>query len=106
MPIVMPKPEEGVSLGNYRIFETNEFSRKLERITPPDSQFIRKKLRDPVYPRLREEPTFGKNIKKLRGYTPETWRYRIGKFRIFYSIDDKDRIVFILTIDQRKDIYK
>lgn len=106
MPIVMPKPEEGVSLGNYRIFETNEFSRKLERITPPDSQVIRKKLRDHVYPRLREEPTFGKNIKKLRGYTPETWRYRIGKFRIFYSIDDKDRIVFILTIDQRKDIYK
>lgn len=102
----MPRPGEGVSLGSYRIFETNEFSRRLERLTPPDSKFIRKKLQDYVYPQLREEPAFGKNIRKLRGYTPETWRYRIGKFRIFYSIDDKDRIVFILTVDQRKDAYK
>ncbi len=93
-------------MDNYRIFETKEFSRKLERLTPSDSQFIRKKLQNYVYTQLREEPAFGKNIRKLRGYTPETWRYRIGKFRIFYSIDDKDRIVFILTIDQRKDAYK
>lgn len=102
----MPKPEEDASLSNFSIFETNEFSRKLEKINPTDSQFIRKKLQDYVYPQLREEPAFGKNIRKLRGYTPETWRYRIGKFRIFYSIDDKDRIVFILTIDQRKDAYR
>lgn len=102
----MPKPEEDVLLGDYRIFETNEFSRKLEALTPPDSKFIRKKLQDYVYPQLRKEPAFGKNIRRLRGYTPETWRYRIGKFRIFYSVDDKDRIVLILTIHQRKDVYK
>jgi len=93
-------------LGNYKIFETSEFSRKIKRLAPQHYQFINKKLHNYVYPQLREEPAFGKNIKKLRGHTPGTWRYRIGKFRIFYTIDDKDKIVFILTIDQRKDAYK
>ncbi|KAF1080158.1 MAG: hypothetical protein GQF41_3625 [Candidatus Rifleibacterium amylolyticum] len=32
--------------------------------------------------------------------------YRIGKFRIFYSIDEKLKIVSILTIDFRKNAYK
>ncbi|NQV50560.1 MAG: type II toxin-antitoxin system RelE/ParE family toxin, partial [Candidatus Marinimicrobia bacterium] len=46
------------------------------------------------------------NIKKLRDYTPSTWRYRINKFRLFYTTDTTEKIVFILTIDFRKDAYK
>ena len=52
------------------------------------------------------EPCFGKNIKKLRDYNPDTWRYRIGKFRLFYTVDHEEKIIYILAIDFRKDAYR
>ena len=92
-------------LSKYRIFETDEFTRKLQKFPHQHSSFIQRKLKEYVYPQLKEEPYFGKNIKKLKGYVPETWRYRIGKTRIFYSCQEKGKIVYILTIDLRKDAY-
>ena len=68
--------------------------------------FLQKKLDDYVYPQIKSEPFWGKNIKKLQGYSPDTWRYRIGKFRLFYIVDKKEKIIFIITIDNRKDAYK
>jgi len=58
-----------------------------------------------IYPQLKEEPHYGNNIKKLVGYKPEIWRYRIGKFRLFYVIDENEKIIYILSIDLRKDAY-
>jgi len=66
---------------------------------------IIKKISSYVYPQLIENPYFGPNIKKLRDYSPETWRYRIGQFRLFYEIDDQNKIIFIIGIEQRKDAY-
>ena len=65
-----------------------------------------KKLAAYVYPQLRQGPYFGPNIRKLQGYTPETWRYRIGPYRLFYSLDEDERIVFMLTVDDRQNAYK
>jgi mRNA interferase RelE/StbE len=93
-------------LSEFRIFETEEFAKRLMKLSSRDVTFIRRKLRSFVYPQLKTEPFWGNNIKKLQGYTPETWRYRIGKFRIFYIVDQDEQIVFILTIDDRKDAYK
>lgn len=59
------------------------------------------KLKGYIYPQLRQQPFFGKNIKKLRDYKPETWRYRVGDFRFFYEIDERKRVVFMLTADRR-----
>ena len=93
-------------LSNYRIFETNEFLKNLEKLTLHDALFIKKKLQSYVYPQIKKEPCFGKNIKKLRDYVPDTWRYRIGRFRIFYIVDHKEKIIYILTVDLRKDAYR
>ena len=101
----MPKPSEA-NLSKYRVFETDEFSKRLEKLPKRDATFIQKKLASFVYPQIREEPFFGNNIKKLRGYTPDTWRYRIGRFRLFYCVDEDDAVIYILTIDQRKDAYR
>lgn len=94
-----------ISLTDYRIFETEEFIKKLSKLNPQDRIFIQNKLRTYVYPQIKQSPWFGNNIKKLKGYTPETWRYRIGKFRLFYIIDDEKQIIYILTVDHRKDAY-
>lgn len=93
-------------MADYRIFETDEFIKKLNRLTPRDKSFIQNKLSTYVYPEIKRSPWLGKNIKKLKGYNPETWRYRIGKFRLFYMIDDEKHCIYMLTIDHRKDAYR
>ncbi len=93
-------------MSDFRIFETDEFIKKLEKLSSHDATFLRKKLDSYVYPHIRTEPFWGNNIKKLQGYSTNTWRYRIGKFRLFYIVDQKKKIVFILTVNDRKDAYK
>ena len=63
------------------------------------------KLESYVYPQLRQQPYFGKNIRKLKGYSPETWRYRVGDYRFFYEVDDKRRIVFMIAASLRAKSY-
>ena len=93
-------------MSDFRVFETREFLKRLEKIPMDYTRPVRKKLDEYVYPQLRQEPFFGANIKKLRGYSPDMWRYRIGKFRLFYAVDSEERIVFILSIDFRRDAYR
>lgn len=93
-------------MSDYRIFETDEFQKQLQKVTTSQREVIEKKLSGYVYPQLRTAPYYGPNIKKLRGYTPQTWRYRIGNYRVFYCVDENKRTVLILTIDDRKDAYK
>lgn len=93
----MQKPDADNS-SDFRIFETSEFRNGLAALPPQPAQFIRNKLAGYVYPQLRKEPHFGSNIKKLRGYTPDTWRYRIGKYRVFFIVDPKEKIVSVLSI--------
>jgi len=93
-------------LSNYRIFETEEFTKSLKKLSQSNISFIQNKLTSYVYPQIRNEPCFGKNIKKLRDYSPDTWRYRLGKFRLLYIVDHEERIIYILTIDFRKDVYR
>jgi mRNA interferase RelE/StbE len=101
----MQKPRGDV-LPDFRIFETDEFLKKLNKLSSKDASFLRRKLDSYVYPQLREEPFWRNNIKKLQGYDPDTWRYRIGRFRLFFIVDLKENIIYILSIDNRKDVYK
>lgn len=102
---LMQKPGAG-TLSEYRIFETGEFQRQLEKLPPPVRDSLREKLTDYTYPYLRQQPYFGNNIRKLRGYTPDTWHYRIGRYRVFYTVDREERIVSVLMVEARKDAYK
>ena len=101
----MLKPER-VSLSEFRIFQTDEYLKKMSKLPANEADFLEKKLREYVFPQLKVEPFYGRNIKKLRNYSPETWRYRIGKFRLFYIVDLHEKIIYLLTIDLRKDAYK
>lgn len=102
----MQQIEKGDSSISYKIFETKQFQKDLNKIKGKLHLKLKAKLDDYVYPQLRKEPHFGNNIKKLVDWQPDTWRYRIGDNRIFYEIDEEEKIVFILTIDPRKNAYK
>jgi len=101
----MPRKEKDALSDLYKIFETDEFIKRLKKLSPKNKNFIELKLKKLVYDQLRSEPHFGNNIKKLRNYVPEMWRFRIGKFRLFYTIDENEKIVFIITVEFRKDAY-
>ena len=45
-------------------------------------------------------------VKKLKGIDEDLYRIRVGDYRIIYSIEDEIKIIDILRIGHRKDIYK
>jgi len=92
-------------LNNFRIFETRQFVQDLAKEFV-HSEKTRIRLHISVYPQLRQNPYFGRNIKKLNNYRPDTWRYRISDFRFFYEVDDRKKIIFMITADNRKDAYR
>ena len=89
----------------YRLLITEEFDKELRKITTRDRLSIEKKILEYMAPQIKQEPHYGPNIKKLRNYDPERWRYRIGRYRLFYMINEAEMIVSFLAIDQRKDAY-
>jgi mRNA interferase RelE/StbE len=101
---------------SYRIFETEQFQKDLKQITRSGQSKIGQKLREYVYPQLREHPHYGANIKKLKDYganikklkdfSPETWRYRIGAWRFFYEIDEEQKIIYMLAASHRSRAYR
>jgi mRNA interferase RelE/StbE len=92
-------------LSEYRIFETEQFQEDLQRNLGPRKEKLAKKLQKYVYPQLKAQPYFGKNIRKLRGYKPETWRYRIGPHRFFHEVDVEKKIVFMIAAEIRQGSY-
>ena len=92
-------------MADFRIFETSQFQKDLQEDFRGQQARIQRKLATYVYPQLRANPYVGKNIKKLRDAMPETWRYRIGDYRFFYRVDERQRLVFMLTVDHRGHAY-
>jgi mRNA interferase RelE/StbE len=91
---------------SYRIFETNGFCEDLKQDFGGRQQKILNKLRNYVYPQLCVQPHLGKNVRKLKEYSPETWRYRIGPYRFFYQINEEEKIIFMITAEHRKQAYR
>jgi mRNA interferase RelE/StbE len=92
-------------LHDYRIFETEQFQADLRGISRSGQAAVVAKLRAVVYPQLGAHPHFGPNIRKLKGYTPPTWRYRIGSWRFFYEIDEGRKLVSTTAASHRGSAY-
>ena len=90
-------------LSNFQIAETETFQ---EHINSNEFKKIYKKIQEYIYPQLKINPYFGNNIKRLKGEYNDTFRYRIGKYRLFYSIDESKVIIYVIDIIDRKDAYK
>ena len=89
----------------FRIFETDQFLKDLQRLDASIKNRVYRKTKSQIYRQIRNNPYYGKNIKKLKAYKPETWRYKLGGLRVFYEIEDKERIISVLTIDFRGNLY-
>ncbi|MBI4126788.1 MAG: type II toxin-antitoxin system RelE/ParE family toxin [Deltaproteobacteria bacterium] len=101
----MPKPAV-VASSKYKIFETNRFAKDLDDLALHRARHFEEKLRTYVYPQLSREPHWGPNIKRLKGWDPPTWRYRIGEWRFFYIISEDTKTVSMIAAAHRKEAYR
>ncbi len=87
----------------YRIAETETYQKK---ITKSEYHKYYERAINRLYPQLRKNPYSGPNIRRLKGDLSSIYRYRIGDYRLFYTIDSEKGIVYILDLDNRKNAYK
>ena len=55
---------------------------------------------------LEQTPLFHPNIKTLNGNYAGYYRYRIGDYRVIYSVDDEIVQVFVVAIVSRGEAYE
>jgi mRNA interferase RelE/StbE len=75
-------------------------------ISPPAEKFvIRLPLRDYLalwraMSSLSDEP-WGGQIKKVVG--SDLWRLRVGRYRVIYAVDEKEKIIYVEKIARRNE---
>jgi mRNA interferase RelE/StbE len=55
---------------------------------------------------LEKNPYKSNNIKRLSGRLENFFRFRIGEYRVIYSVNENKKVVEIFSIKHRKDAYK
>ena len=59
-----------------------------------------------AFEKLSENPFGHHNIKRLSSELAGSFRLKMGNIRIIYSVDNKNRIIYIEVIGWRGDVYK
>jgi mRNA interferase RelE/StbE len=86
-------------VAKYSIFVKPSAVKELEAIPlKKDCRRIVERIR-----KLAEDPR-PVGCKKLSGQ--DWYRIRQGRYRILYSIEDQDLIVYVVKVAQRKDVYR
>lgn len=78
----------------------------LKRSAEKELDALQANLRDRIVKRLLalEENPRPSGIKRLQG--EESYRLRVGDYRVLYTIDDEVKKVFILAIGHRREVYR
>ena len=83
----------------YQIELKSSARKDLDRLTGDAWQRVREKLLA-----LRDDPR-PPGCTKLTG-SQNVWRLRVGDWRVIYEIDDAARLVTILRVKHRRDVYR
>ncbi len=82
----------------YRVEVRRQAQRALDRLPKSDFQAVVNTLTD-----LEQTPR-PRGIEKVKG--TGLWRIRQGDYRIVYAIDDNARLVTIVRVGHRREIYR
>jgi mRNA interferase RelE/StbE len=83
----------------YKLFYKSSVEKDLKKLDKSNVAVILSRIETT----LSENPYFGS---RLIGYSPFSYRLRIGVYRIIYTIEEDTRTVFIHKIGHRKEIYR
>lgn len=83
----------------FRLTFARSAGKELDRLDPPIARRVMSSLQKLIY---NPRPP---GCVKLQGSQNE-WRIRIGDWRAVYTVDDKLRIVDIVAVRHRSDVYR
>jgi len=84
----------------WNVKATKEFERSFRDLTKKDKQ-LRERIIKSIE-KLKDNPYLGKplsrNLAGLRSL-------RVGKYRVIYKIDEENKVIWLITVGHRKDVY-
>jgi mRNA interferase RelE/StbE len=80
-----------------RVLYTEEAARRIERL----DKAVRERMGKAILA-IAEHPERGK---RLTGLLKDRWSYRVGDWRILYKVKKTERLILILTVGHRRDVY-
>jgi len=83
---------------NYSLFILPRAQKELGQLNPGAFARVRDAIRE-----LANDPR-PPGCLKLTGR--DGWRLRVGEFRVIYEIDDEHRLVTVLNVGHRRDVYR
>ena len=86
-------------MASYRVLIKPSAAREIEAV---DQKKVRQRIVKTILA-LAVEPRPG--CEKLAGEN-ERYRVRVGRYRIVYSIADDERVVLVVRVAHRKDVYR
>lgn len=82
----------------FKVLLTHEAEKQLASLDRRYQKAIVQALK-----RLEENPKIGEPLRsELKG----KFRLRVSRFRIIYQFDYQEKIIWVLTIEHRKDVYR
>lgn len=92
---------------NRQPFTLEPLPKKVENFIKRRDQATRERI-NAAFEYITYSPFHHQNpttIRQLRGRTKERYRYRIGDIRFVYRVDRDKRLIRVVQIDNRGDIY-
>ena len=84
---------------SYRLLIEKKVYKDLDRVPSQELERIHKSMTG-----LEQDP-YPAGVKKLKG-TAGRYRIRQGDYRIVYTIDESSKVVNVLLVRHRKDVYR
>lgn len=84
---------------SYHILVPKRVQRELDALPDTIYERIREQIRE-----LSDTPRPA-GVRKLQG-SSRSYRVRVGTYRIVYEIDDAAREILLITVADRKDVYR
>ncbi|MEU6282019.1 type II toxin-antitoxin system RelE/ParE family toxin [Streptomyces sp. NPDC047028] len=83
---------------------TPRAQRDLLKIPRPDALRILYRLAE-LQKAMDESDTTAFDVKALQGHSAR-WRLRVGDYRVVYTVEDGQLIVWVLAVGHRRDVYR
>lgn len=86
----------------WRIDFHRAAAKELQSLSRPLQERILRHLRQRIAP----EPNPRRLGKPLKGDKATLWRYRVGDYRLICHLDDAERLILVLRVGHRRDVYR
>lgn len=86
---------------NYEVLRSPLALRQLRHLNKTNPRLI--PLVISAITELSENP---RPIRAAKLVNRDEWRIRVGDYRVLYRLDDKNRIVTIVSVGHRRDVYR